>query len=187
MGLPKKQRTKNLIMHTAKGLFEKKGIDNVTFAEIAEAADVCRTTVFNHFKCTNDLLFEIFVQEMKDLELHCTSKKLYGLDFIKTFFHKLIGDIAPYPNLAIRLSNNAILSDMEPNPIVTVEEIIQKHLAEEGITDPVESDYLAALITGSYLGLVTHYKTRKHEFDAERMHKVFDIMLKHILGGYYHD
>ena len=32
-------------MHAAKGLFERDGIDNVTFARIAEEADVCRTTV----------------------------------------------------------------------------------------------------------------------------------------------
>lgn len=187
MALPKKQRTKNLIMHTAKELFEAKGIENVTFAEIAEATDVCRTTVFNHFKCTNDLLFEIFVQEMKDLEDHCKSQEWEGLDFIKGFFHKLINDMTNYPTLAIRLSNNAILSDIEPNPIVTVEEIMQKCLEQEGITDPKESDYYAALITGSYLGLATHYKTRKHPFDGERMTAVFDIMLQHILGGYYHD
>lgn len=187
MALPKKQRTKNLIMHTAKELFESRGIENVTFAEIAECADVCRTTVFNHFKCTNDLLFAIFVQEMQDLEEHCKSKDLQGLDFIKCFFHKLIEDMTHYPTLAIRLSNNAILSDLEPNPIVTVEQIMQNCLHEEGVTNPIESDYLAAMITGSYLGLATHYKTRKHDFEAERMQMVFDTMLKHILGGYYHD
>lgn len=47
--LSKKEKSRLRIMHAAKGLFEKQGLDNVTFSQIAEAADVCRTTVFNHF------------------------------------------------------------------------------------------------------------------------------------------
>lgn len=187
MALPKKERTKLQIIHTAKELFEKNGIENVTFSQIAEEANVCRTTVFNHFKCTNDLLFSIFVQEMGDLETHCNEQEHHGLDFIKTFFNKLISDVSNYPTLAIQLANNAILSDIEPNPIKTIEEMVQNCLREEGIDDNIKSDYLANLIVGAYFGLITHYKVRNHVFDVPRMQYAFDVMLRHILGGYYHD
>ena len=47
--LSKKEKSRIKILHAAKGLFERYGIDDVTFTQIAQKADVCRTTVFNHF------------------------------------------------------------------------------------------------------------------------------------------
>ena len=48
-------------MHAAKGLFEKNGIENVTFNQIAESAEVCRTTVFNHFSDSKELMLALTV------------------------------------------------------------------------------------------------------------------------------
>lgn len=45
----KRTKTQRAILHAAKGLYEKYGVGNVPFDDIADAADVCRTTVFNHF------------------------------------------------------------------------------------------------------------------------------------------
>ncbi len=55
----KRARSRKLIMHAAKGLFEEKGIRNVTFNDIAERADMCRTTVFNHFATINELMIAL--------------------------------------------------------------------------------------------------------------------------------
>ena len=54
--ISKKERSRIKIMHAAKGLFEGYGIDDVTFTQIAKEPDVCRTTVFNHFAGTRELL-----------------------------------------------------------------------------------------------------------------------------------
>ena len=58
--LTKKEKSRLKIMHAAKGLFEEHGIDQITFTQIAKEADVCRTTVFNHFAGTKELLLAIF-------------------------------------------------------------------------------------------------------------------------------
>ena len=65
--LSKKEKSRRKIMHAAKGLFERDGIDNVTFGRIAEEADVCRTTVFNHFSGTAELMLAIMSQEIEDI------------------------------------------------------------------------------------------------------------------------
>ncbi|MCQ2551488.1 MAG: TetR/AcrR family transcriptional regulator [Clostridia bacterium] len=184
MALSKSERTKIQIMHAAKCLFEKTGIENVTFADIANEAGVCRTTVFNHFSCVKDLLFAIFMQEMEDLETFCNQSDYEGIPLIRGLFNRLIVDVANYPALSIRLANNAILSDAEVNPIAIVEGLVKNCLLKEKIDD---AQALSAIITGAYFGLVNHYMIRKKDFNVEDMQKDFTNMLKHILGGNYYE
>src|SRR5262245_55781367 len=53
----KKQQTRELIAETARGLFAERGFEEVTVAEIARAADVAETTVFNYFPTKEDLVY----------------------------------------------------------------------------------------------------------------------------------
>jgi AcrR family transcriptional regulator len=54
----RKQRTREQIAQTALKLFAERGFDEVTVAEIADAADVVEKTVFNHFPSKDDLVFD---------------------------------------------------------------------------------------------------------------------------------
>jgi AcrR family transcriptional regulator len=53
----KKQKTRQLIAATARELFTRRGFENVNVAEIARAAEVSETTVFNYFPTKEDLVF----------------------------------------------------------------------------------------------------------------------------------
>jgi AcrR family transcriptional regulator len=52
----KKQRTRQAIGEAAFRLFEERGFENVTVAEVARAADVSEGTVFNYFPTKEDLV-----------------------------------------------------------------------------------------------------------------------------------
>lgn len=56
----KKQQTRKAISDVASGLFIQRGFDNVTVAEVAEAADVSTKTVFNYFPKKEDLFLDRF-------------------------------------------------------------------------------------------------------------------------------
>src|SRR5262245_23048386 len=52
----RKRQTRDRLQAAAKELFEQKGYDQVTVAEIAAAADVSVKTLFQHFHAKEDLL-----------------------------------------------------------------------------------------------------------------------------------
>jgi AcrR family transcriptional regulator len=54
----KKHKTRQLIAATARELFTRRGFENVSVAEIARAAEVSETTVFNYFPTKEDLIFQ---------------------------------------------------------------------------------------------------------------------------------
>src|SRR5215218_1831082 len=63
----KKRQTRQLIADTARRLFEERGFDGVTVAEIARTADVAEKTVFNYFPSKEDLFYsrlEAFEEEL---------------------------------------------------------------------------------------------------------------------------
>ena len=63
----KKRATREAIAAAARALFAERGFDDVTVAEVAEAANVSTATVFNYFPTKEDLLysrFEAFEEEL---------------------------------------------------------------------------------------------------------------------------
>ena len=176
--LSKKEKSRMKIMHAAKGLFEKNGIDNVTFSQIAKEADVCRTTVFNHFAGIRELLLAIFTQEMEDLKEHVGSSGLAGTSLIFALFDRLIEDTANYPTLSMRLITNAIISREEDNPIAMIEDMVMANLTED---DLKERETMLIAITGSYYGLINHYHVSRLKFDGETMKAEFRRIMNGIM------
>ena len=63
----KKRESRRRIADVASGLFIERGFDNVTIAEVAEAANVARMTVFNYFPRKEDLFLDRHADLVEDL------------------------------------------------------------------------------------------------------------------------
>jgi AcrR family transcriptional regulator len=80
----KKRQTRQLIADTARRLFAERGFDQVTVAEVAQAADVSEGTVFNYFPSKEDLVYsgmEAFEEEL----LHALRKRPAGESIVVAF------------------------------------------------------------------------------------------------------
>ncbi|MFB9902984.1 TetR/AcrR family transcriptional regulator [Allokutzneria oryzae] len=71
----KKQETRKHISDVATGLFMARGFDNVTVAEVAEAAKVSKMTVFNYFPRKEDLFLDRHADRVADLERAITQRQ----------------------------------------------------------------------------------------------------------------
>ena len=160
-----KEKNRQKIMHAAKGLFEEYGVENVSFRQVAERAEVCRTTVFNYFAGTKELMLGIFSQEIADLTEYFDNSGLQGKEKVLALFDKLIDDTAAYPILATQLIQNAILSQEPENPIAAIEHTVCNALGGD--------ETLAVSVIGAYLGLISHYHINGLLFDADRMKEDF--------------
>jgi AcrR family transcriptional regulator len=74
--------TRQAISDVATRLFMERGFDRVTIDEIAEAADVGRMTVFNHFPRKEDMFFDR-EQEVRDLAFEAVRSRAPGISPIQ--------------------------------------------------------------------------------------------------------
>ncbi len=149
----KRDATHRALMHSAKLLFEKHGLGNVTVEEIAETADVSRSTFFSHFDSVDDLLTEIANEEIDDI-LSASNKD--GRTDVNLLFEKLNQDTYPYPYLMSELMVKSILSPKGSSLSAAFEELC-KEIEREGYEKALtlfSSKDISALIFGAYFGLV---------------------------------
>ncbi len=186
MSEKKRTKTQRAILHAAKGLYEKNGVGNVPFDDIAEAAGVCRTTVFNHFADAGELQQAIAVAEIGELIDFGEHSHLRGLPLIAAMLDKLIDDTANYPRVMARLTNATILGG-ESGRVGEIERLIARHYELEygkfAAEAPVSPELLAQMTMGLYYGQVNHLLAHGLPFNAEQMHADMRAMLEYTLSG----
>ena len=70
----KKQRTRDTIARVALELFEERGYDATTLADIAEAADISPRTIFAYYSSKEDILFSEFPAMRDALERELSNR-----------------------------------------------------------------------------------------------------------------
>jgi AcrR family transcriptional regulator len=94
----KRLATRQCISDAATRLFFERGFDQVTIDEIAEAADVSRMTVFNHFSRKEDMFFDLD-DEGRDDMLKALQQRAHGtapIEALRLFAHKAVVEQRPY-------------------------------------------------------------------------------------------
>lgn len=182
----KRERTRRTIMHYTKVLFEQKGLDNVTFDDIAQAAHVCRTTVFNHFSNISDLMTALIDDEIKDLINTCYDSGKTGKELIYLLMDKLSDDLCNYPVLMTKLTNASIMKGTGSSAIATLEDLIERSInviePKPAILNTISTEELTSLVMSVYYGQVNHIHARGKAFDRnalkDSIHRILDYILR---------
>src|SRR5471030_611208 len=94
----KRLATREGISNAATRLFLERGFDQVTVDEIAEAADVGRMTVFNHFPRKEDMFFDRDEEGREILReaLQQRDSCVSPIETLRLLAHGLVADNSPY-------------------------------------------------------------------------------------------
>src|ERR1700761_6646875 len=94
----KRLATRRSISDAATRLFFERGFDHVTVDQIAEAADVSRMTVFNHFARKEDMFFDLDDDAREDLRAVLQKKRqdVSPIETLRLFAHWAVAEQRPY-------------------------------------------------------------------------------------------
>lgn len=179
----KKARTRIAIMHAAKGLFEESGVKAVTIEDIAEKADICRSTFFTHFDTKESLLTALFSQELDDL-LEQNKEEIHDKERFFKLLENLVIDTYNYPSLSMQLLGNGFLNTENNESNNYINDSVEKiyNLVDETGTDLTKKDIFMTLL-GAYVGSIMTKIVEKKSFDdpnetIEFLKKIYNRLYK---------
>ena len=86
----KKRATRQRISNVATQLFTERGFDQVTIDDVAVAADVSKMTVFNYFRCKEDLYFDRSGEAQRLLGDALANRRRSPLSTLQTLTRELV-------------------------------------------------------------------------------------------------
>jgi AcrR family transcriptional regulator len=156
----KRLHTRQLIQLAAQRLFEERGFDAVSVAEIARVADFSEMTVFNHFPTKEDLVFS-GMESFEDRLIEAVRQRPEGEPVIVAFRRAVLGgtehqlatpEAAAAIGRAARLiSGSRALQNREREVVARHSDALARLLAEEA--GHPGSDLEAAAVATALMGI----------------------------------
>jgi AcrR family transcriptional regulator len=164
----KKRATRQLIADVASGLFIRRGFEEVTVAEIAEAAGVSKMTVFNYFPRKEDLFLDRHADRLADLVSAVRSRPdgVSAAAALRRHQHELLaaghplsGAIAGGPGFwRVLTSSPALMARWYEQEREIAEAFAEVFTEETG--DAFRSRMVAGLLTTAITTIFSHAMTR---------------------------
>jgi AcrR family transcriptional regulator len=181
----KRLATRQGISDAATRLFIERGFDQVTVDEIAEAADVGRMTVFNHFPRKEDMFFDRDEEgrEMLREALRQRNAGVSPLEALRLLAHRLVASRSPYVEFSVR--SQAYIETIERSETLKsraraigdeIAEVVAEALAESVGRRLIDLDaHLAArlLLATWTVAFVQAHRTFRQTRDSKKAKAVF--------------
>jgi AcrR family transcriptional regulator len=181
----KRLATRQAISDAATRLFHERGFDRVTVDEIAEAADVGRMTVFNHFPRKEDMFFDLdeYVREEINSALQQHAFSVPPIEALRQFAHRAIQERKPY--ISFSLGSRSFVETLEASePLKARARAIRDELAQllavalsntvGRSPDDSDAQLLAALLVTIWgVALVQAHEVFRKSENAKKAQAVF--------------
>jgi AcrR family transcriptional regulator len=181
----KRLATRDVIADAATRMFFERGFDHVTVDEIAEAADVGRMTVFNHFPRKEDLFFDR-MDEVRTILRDTLAGREAGVsvvDALRRLAHRLVASQSPYVGFSVENLN--FISIIESSETLKararairdeIAQFLAEILAGSAGQDPADPDaeLVASLLVATWSSARLHaYRCFKRTEDARAANAAF--------------
>ncbi len=182
----KRLATRQKISDVATRLFFERGFNEVTMDEIAEAADVSRMTVFNHFARKEDLFFDLDEKGREDLlaALQKREPATTPVEALRLFAHWAVANQRPYVRFfeegtdkfmatiqaseALKARARAIRDELTDTLTVALAKSVDRHLP-----DPVASLAASLLVATWSVALIEAHRAFQQDRDPAEANNVF--------------
>jgi AcrR family transcriptional regulator len=163
----KKEQTRQAIFEAARRLFEERGFEHVTVAEIARQANVSEVTVFNYFPTKEDLFYggmQFFEEELLD----AVRRRKPGESPLKAFRRKLLESSEGLSSKErwAAIKHSVEMYAASPSLASREREIVERYTRElAGLVGgkDVEAMAEAAALIGAHRALVDYVRRRVGE------------------------
>ncbi|MFI5696370.1 TetR/AcrR family transcriptional regulator [Kribbella sp. NPDC051586] len=136
----KKRESRRRIADVASGLFIERGFDNVTIAEVAEAANVARMTVFNYFPRKEDLFLDRHADLIDDLSRAIRDRTAGEsvVAAVRRYLHELLA--TQHPLSGARDGTEYFYRIVEASPALVRRTLEHTRELAEALTELLESE-----------------------------------------------
>jgi AcrR family transcriptional regulator len=181
----KKQRTRETIARVAVELFEERGYEATTVAEIAEAADVSTRTVFSYFPSKEDILFCDF-PEVKAALARTLDERPDGKDALETVrdFILSLDEIANdelHNRRVLIAHSDETLRNRDRARVAELGELLAAAIARDLNAAP--DDLRPPLVAASLLAAFDALNTRPDTTERQDLAAVVDLVFTFVRGG----
>src|ERR1700761_7040678 len=182
----KRLATRQRISDVATRLFIERGFDNVKVDEIAEAADVSRMTVFNHFPRKEDMFFDLDEEGREEL-LTSLQKRKPGtspVEALRAFAHWAVANQRPYVRFFEEGSDKFMTAIQESESLKARARAIRDELTDtltgalaqavkRRLPDPVASLAASLLVATWAVALIEAHRVFQQDHDVKKANSAF--------------
>jgi AcrR family transcriptional regulator len=186
----KKQETREHLLKAAWQLFQEKGYDDTTVQEIAEAADVAKSTFFNYFETKEAIVNEIALWRIELLggrvlgEGHTPDRVI---DRIKLLMEAMVDEFAPRQELTRHMFLARIGAPIHHQSAHRIgslmQELVVQGQAGGEIRGDVEAGFVARLLMTCWFYHFSRWWHEKGDFPEKgKLAQAVDILMLGLQG-----
>jgi AcrR family transcriptional regulator len=184
----KKLRTRETIARVALQLFAERGYEQTTLAEIADAADVSKRTIFAYFQSKEDILFcnePAFFEQLEET-LEQRPPGATTVDALRDFLSS-VGQADDDAKLRKKIIHtDEALRRSERARFAQIEQLIADSIAKDldAAPDDVRPPLVAASITAAFTTMRDRLEAESgEEISHEQAMAILDEVLEFLSGG----
>lgn len=186
----KKLESRARILKAARRLFQEKDYDSTSIEEIAEMADVSKSTFFNYFPTKESLLDGIAADEIAEIQF-LIEADLFGVtspvEKIRIVMKHFATDSSTYLKVTRKVIWATVFrSDGFPMPVMEMEKILVELINEAQEKGEIRKDLksleIASAIMGMYFAAFFHW-IREEQDSLETPEFVLDYILDMLFTG----
>jgi AcrR family transcriptional regulator len=186
----KRQAVHQQLLDVAEQLFRERGIARTTVEDIAEAADVARQTVFNHFPYKEALAVELAAEGIQEVAQHAQALLEAGtpaLDVLQRTAEWVLEQAIEDGELAVVVARELLHTDAErvkrASEQIPLEEIFEAILLQAREEGHLRGDLPVHIVAGRLSGVLRNIIAQIMQYDAEQLRRELSVCFDIVFNG----